>query len=291
MKSEYNTGDVMDIDRLTDDQKKQAFHEWAEGSPALEELFLSCDDKGIKTLASCSGDPERHDKQIEYLGKDYQMHMSEVTPRPYVVIIIEEFQEEYLKSMYDRLVSSKEDCEIELSIHPNIGKMVFSVFCNLKNREDMFSLISQSIREPSKEIEHLKEYNKFRNAFDKMQKLLQGTKREGEAISCENCQDSPRKKKQERMNLALYVRKKLLIEKLKEKLPFHKQKLLDEPKNLAHEEKAEEMQPKPIENPLQLQPEALKEFNQKAKEIMTQSDKEENSEAKDTIQENNETLR
>ena len=39
MKSKYNTGHPIDINELTDEERKNAFHEWAEGSQSLERLL------------------------------------------------------------------------------------------------------------------------------------------------------------------------------------------------------------------------------------------------------------
>ena len=56
MKSKYNTGSPIDIKTLTAKERKQAFHEWAEGSKALENLLNMGYKKGFLSLACCGGD-------------------------------------------------------------------------------------------------------------------------------------------------------------------------------------------------------------------------------------------
>ena len=39
MNIKYNTGHPIDINELSEEERKIAFHEWAEGSPGLEKLL------------------------------------------------------------------------------------------------------------------------------------------------------------------------------------------------------------------------------------------------------------
>ena len=59
MKGKYNTGVPIDINELSDEERKIAFHEWAEGSMALENLLSDGYERGIISSACCGGDTGR----------------------------------------------------------------------------------------------------------------------------------------------------------------------------------------------------------------------------------------
>ena len=56
MKSKYNTGVPMDINKLSDEERQMAFHEWAEGSEALEQWLNQGYERGFLSHACCGGD-------------------------------------------------------------------------------------------------------------------------------------------------------------------------------------------------------------------------------------------
>ena len=224
MSSELNDGKSVDITTLSKEQKVQAFHDWAEGCPELEELFLICDANGIITTGSCSGDPKYHDRDE-----------NDIDP-PYISMLIDDSQEEYLKSIYDKLVVFQENCSFDLSINPDTEKMMFTVDCNLDNRGKVFSMISQAIKEPRKEIESIDAYNRFKNAFDKMHEIARGTEMEKDIEMMENCRDSDATKKIKRALILLKTRFLVIAEKIYEKVNPNKRKELNEPQATVTEE-------------------------------------------------------
>ena len=56
MEGKYNTGVPIDINTISEDERKFAFHEWAEGSEALEELLNTGYENGFLSHACCGGD-------------------------------------------------------------------------------------------------------------------------------------------------------------------------------------------------------------------------------------------
>ena len=152
--TEFNSVIPIDITTLDEEEKKQAFHEWAEGSIALEELFKVFDKKGLITIGSCSGEPEYH-----------QEDTGEKPPMAYVAFLIDDSQIESLKTIYDELIESRTDCKIVLIPNPNYKGIFCSITCDLKNREEVFSQISKVIKEPNKDLKHEKEFNNFLSIF------------------------------------------------------------------------------------------------------------------------------
>lgn len=53
--SKYANGNPIQIDELSEVEKKQAIDEWSEGNPELKKLLELCEENGIKTWSSCSG--------------------------------------------------------------------------------------------------------------------------------------------------------------------------------------------------------------------------------------------
>ena len=51
----YNTGEHINIDTLTKEEKNIAIKEWAEGNPMLETVITTCNQNEIPTYESCNG--------------------------------------------------------------------------------------------------------------------------------------------------------------------------------------------------------------------------------------------
>lgn len=93
MKSKYNTGVPMDISKLSDEERKQAFHEWAEGSEALERLLIVGYNRGFLSHACCGGD----------------------TGHPYISYDLEdEYSRKMAISVAEQLVNSELDCSVSI---------------------------------------------------------------------------------------------------------------------------------------------------------------------------------
>lgn len=52
--SKYVNGNPIQIDELSDEEKKQAIHEWSGGNPELEKLLKYCDKNGIEIYEFCT---------------------------------------------------------------------------------------------------------------------------------------------------------------------------------------------------------------------------------------------
>lgn len=95
MKSKYNTGHPIDINKLTEEERRIAFHEWAEGSPGLEKLLNEGYKKGFLSRACCAG----HEGGCE----------------PYIMYDLDdENSRKMAMSIAEKLVKSDVDCEVTL---------------------------------------------------------------------------------------------------------------------------------------------------------------------------------
>ncbi len=56
MESKYNTGIPIDINELPEEERQIAFHEWADGLPALENLLKEAYNKSFLSHGCCGGD-------------------------------------------------------------------------------------------------------------------------------------------------------------------------------------------------------------------------------------------
>lgn len=63
-KTLWNYGASIPIDSLSQEQRKEAIKEWAEGNAILEELLLKCYENGVKTTGSHTG----HTGCLPYVG-------------------------------------------------------------------------------------------------------------------------------------------------------------------------------------------------------------------------------
>ena len=155
MKSKYNTGKPIDINKLTEEERSLAFHEWAEGSEALEQLLNEGYKKGFLSRACCGGDTGR--PYISYnLTNEYSRKMAMAVAEKLVnsdldcrVDFTNDFcytEEEY-REMRDHLIKnfpedfSKEDMPDSRSITE------MNVQTKMENREEVFGAMSKSIRE------------------------------------------------------------------------------------------------------------------------------------------------
>lgn len=137
MNSPYNTGKPIDITQLSDEERVQAFHEWAEGSEALEQLLNDGYNKGFLSHACCGGD----------------------TGKPYVDY---ELNDEYSRKMAmgiaEQLVNGDYDCSVTIydnfllneaypQEYPTKDIISLNVQTKMGNREIVFSAMSKAIRE------------------------------------------------------------------------------------------------------------------------------------------------
>lgn len=137
MNSQYNTGKPIDIAQLSNEERIQAFHEWAEGSDALEQLLNDGYDKGFLSHACCGGD----------------------TGKPYVDY---ELNDEYSRKMAmgiaEQLVNGDYDCSVTIydnfllneaypQEYPTKDIISLNVQTKMENREIVFSAMSKAIRE------------------------------------------------------------------------------------------------------------------------------------------------
>ena len=98
--SKYNKTKSIEIDRLGEDELKQAIHEWAEGSEVLEELLWACRDNGIKTTGSHI-----------YIGKERKEF--------YIALIVNDAHEQVKRMLY----SAQEVKGTNVTIMPDGGNI------------------------------------------------------------------------------------------------------------------------------------------------------------------------
>ena len=246
----FNTGISIDIDEISDEDKKRAFHEWAEGSKELEELLFVCYESGLATVGCCCGDPERHPKMIELIDPEGNHYFEKNHVRTYISIIIKDNQMHYMQAIYDKLKSTKQNIKLRLFRDPDDGKIIFSVFPELEIGDEVFSLICETVKMPNFEFEHTEEFKKFVDYFKKQEELVGEFKEESIFCSEENCQDS-------RLKIAISrVLEKFKIRNWRHKLE-KRQKELPAPKRESFID----------ENPFVLADEELKKFEENAQNI------------------------
>lgn len=155
MKSKYNTGKPIDISKLTEEERKVAFHEWAEGSEALELLLNQGYEKGFLSHACCGGDTGR--PYIYYnLNNENSRKMAMVVAEKLVnsdldckVDFTNDFhytEEEYKEIREHLLKTFPEDFSKE-NIPASRTITELNVQTKMENREEVFSVMSKSIRE------------------------------------------------------------------------------------------------------------------------------------------------
>lgn len=155
MKSKYNTGEPIDINELTEEERKLAFHEWAEGSEALEQLLNEGYQKGFLSHACCGGDTGR--PYICYnLDNDYSRKMAMAVAEKLVnsdldckVDFTSDFvytEEEYKDIREHLLKTFPEDFSKE-NMPDSRCITEMNVQTKMENREEVFGAMSKSIRE------------------------------------------------------------------------------------------------------------------------------------------------
>lgn len=155
MKSKYNTGKPIDINKLTDEERKQAFHEWAEGSEALEQLLNEGYEKGFLSHACCGGDTgnpyvcyelnDEHSRKMamavaeKLVNSDLDCQVSFMSDFCYT-------EEEY-REIRDHLIKTFPE-EISGESLPDSRSITrLNVQTKMENREEVFCAMSKSIRE------------------------------------------------------------------------------------------------------------------------------------------------
>lgn len=68
--TKYNNGMPIDTDDLSKDEWRQCAKEWSEGDKNLEGLIYFCLQKGLKTVASCSGHNGKSRPYISFLNNE-----------------------------------------------------------------------------------------------------------------------------------------------------------------------------------------------------------------------------
>ena len=155
MKSKYNTGEPIDINKLSDEERKQAFHEWAEGSKALENLLNEGYEKGFLSFACCGGDTGK--PYISYkLDNDYSRKMAMSVAQELVksdldckVDFTDDFyqtEEEY-KETREHLIKNFPNDFSEEKFSPTRTITALNVRPKMENMEEVYSFMSKSIEE------------------------------------------------------------------------------------------------------------------------------------------------
>ena len=155
MKSKYNTGIPIDISSLTEKERKLAFHEWAEGSEALEQLLNQGYEKGFLSHACCGGDTGK--PYISYnLNNDYSRKMAIAVAEKLVnsdldcqVSFLSDFcytEEEY-KEMRNHLLKTFPEDFSEENMPDSRVVTELNVQTKMENREEVFNTMSKSIKE------------------------------------------------------------------------------------------------------------------------------------------------
>jgi len=155
MKEKYNTGVPIDINELSEEERQAAFHEWAEGSEALEQLLNQGYEKGFLSHACCGGDTGR--PYICYnLNNEYSRKMAMAVAEKLLnsdldckVDFTNDFyytEEEY-KQMRDHLLKTFPEDFSEENMPDSRGITELNVQTKMENREEVFGVMSKSIRE------------------------------------------------------------------------------------------------------------------------------------------------
>lgn len=137
MDKKYNTGQPIDIETLSKDELKEAFHEWAEGCDLLEELLIEGYNKGLFSKACCSGD-----NVLPYIA--YKLENNNA--RKLAIYIARQLVESDLDckvTVYDDFWLNKEDPER----FPEKEIYELVILTHSYNRDEIFELIIKSIKE------------------------------------------------------------------------------------------------------------------------------------------------
>ena len=159
MDSKYNTGDSIDIYTLTPEERQIAFHEWAEGSPALENLLKEAYNKGFLSYACCGGDSGKPYIAFQ-LNDEYSRKMAMAIAKQLAksnldcrVIIANDFDisEEEYKNMRAHLIKTFPEDFHEENFSPTRTITELNVQPKMDNREEVFESILECIRNIKKD--------------------------------------------------------------------------------------------------------------------------------------------
>ena len=143
-KKMYNTGQPIDIETLSKDELKEAFHEWAEGCDILENLLIEAYNKGLFSRACCSGDMVL--PHVVFKLKDDNVSK--------IAIYI---AEQLLKSGLDCRVGFFDNFELNEwypDLYPQKELLELNITAHRYNRDEVFGVIIRSIKEAK--IENIK---------------------------------------------------------------------------------------------------------------------------------------
>ena len=282
MSTKYNNGQPINIESLDKSELAQAFHEWAEGSEALEDLFYACHEQGIKTWASDAHIEPTYFTNRELGIEEDPDNIVEYPACPYISFVLDEKSEETMKSIYE-LLKDRKDVEMMMQLF-STGEVpsTFNIYTKPDNRDEIFSILSHNIREEksksviSSQFKKMKSVaNIFKDVWYVQPEVINSTKID-------------------MILMKLRVLKYKIMKKSREKLPqlFSRknQKALPEPADLImiskkdeeRVEKNDEVEKKPS---WELTPEQVDDFNSKAENIQ-ESKKQGDSEKKQDIEEN-----
>ena len=155
MESKYNTGVPIDINSISEEERKIAFHEWAEGSKALEELLNAGYERGFLSHACCAGDTGK--PYISYELKDEnskkmamciakQLAASGLNCKISFTHDFYETEEEYRKTR-EHLIRNFPESFTEENFSPTRTITDLKVYAKEGNSEDVFKMMAGYIRE------------------------------------------------------------------------------------------------------------------------------------------------
>ena len=155
MEGKYNTGVPIDINTISADERKIAFHEWAEGSEALEELLNVGYENGFLSYACCGGDTghpyisyELYDdnsrKMAMYLAQ--QLIKSNLNCKIDFLHDFFDTEEEYKKDR-EHLIKNFPNSFTEENLSPTRTITTLSVYAKMENSEQIFKLMADTVRE------------------------------------------------------------------------------------------------------------------------------------------------
>ena len=155
MKSKYNTGDLIDINELTDEERKIAFHEWSEGSQALEQLLIEGYKKGFMSHSCCGGD-----NGTPYICYNLNDEQSKKIAIYIATRLVESdldckvsfdsdfyYTEEEYKEMRAHLLKTFPEHFSERQMSPTRSITSLNIQSKMENREEVFEAVLKSIRE------------------------------------------------------------------------------------------------------------------------------------------------
>lgn len=155
MEGKYNTGVPIDINTISEDERKLAFHEWAEGSEALEELLNTGYENGFLSHACCGGDTGH--PYISYdlnddNSKKMAMHLAQQLIESGLnckITFLHDFfdtEEEYRKDR-EYLIRNFPESFTEENLSPTRTIINLSIYTMMENREQIFKLMTDVVRE------------------------------------------------------------------------------------------------------------------------------------------------